>query len=1064
MRGHNDLTFFTNEPERNLYERFNKILRSNTQFFDILVGYFRTSGFYMMYPALTDVEKIRILVGLNVDSKTVEMIQEANEQLTFEMLSHQKASEKFSEAVEDEFGRSEDTYATEKSVEIFIDWLKSGKLEMRMYVEAPIHAKVYIMRKDMEKVPDQFGSVITGSSNFSMAGLKNNLEFNVELKDSRDVDFALEKFEELWAKGVDISETYIETIQEKTWLRDNILPYELYLKTLYEFFKEEINEDKNELKVGELPPEFMELQYQRDAVRQAMRIIDKYNGVFLSDVVGLGKTFIAALLAQQLMKKGRILVICPPTLVDYWNDVLKDFFVIADVVSLGKLEYLLQKGVSKYQYVFIDEAHRFRNEDTQSFSALHEICFGKKVVLISATPQNNYATDICNQIYIFQPKHNCTIIPETKNIEVFFKKLEAKLNKVKNQPSLYQQQLRENSEIIRDKVLRNIMVRRTRREIMDIYGDDLKQQGLVFPKVAPPEKIVYSFDDKIEEVFNKTIGVIKGLKYARYTPLLFHKNQKKYATLIVSQHNMSGFMKSMLVKRLESSFYAFKKTLNRFIESHEKFIAMCETGTVYISKKVNVYDLMDSGDDEKLLRFIDEDKVQKFKIDDFSPSFLAQVKCDLAMLQELQGDWNEINTDPKVEQFISQINTNKILKNKKLIIFTESKETAEYVGQKLEEQYPQKVAVFSSQGTPMQKLEIQKNFDPRVDDEEQKNNIRLLVTTDVLAEGINLHRANIIINYDLPWNPTRIMQRVGRVNRVGSKYDSIYVFNFFPTSQAKKHLSLEDNIKFKLQAFHDTLGEDLKYLSDAEEISSHSLYEILNSSEGLEGNEESINPELTYLKEIRKLRDDEPKLFEKIKRIPLKAKTARKEGALQDATLSFIRKDAGKYFFLTSESKTLELNFTDAVHYLKATQDEKAFATCEAYYIQLKMNKDAFDNRLKEEDTVIYETVGKVTGNDKKIRDLLMALSMQVVLTDIEEVKVHKVIALIEEGKLPKNTSKQIVQAMKVKEETDPLKLYHLIMEYIPNRYLGEQQEKEQHTTQGRQVILSEYFYGEGID
>lgn len=140
-----------------------------------------------------------------------------------------------------------------------------------MYMEAPIHAKVYIMRKDMDKTPDTYGSVITGSSNFSEAGLQNNLEFNVELKDSQDVQFALEKFEELWSQGVPVTENYIEAVERKTWLRNDITPYEIYLKTLYEFFKEEINSDKDLLAENLMPDGYMRLQYQLDAVIQAKK-------------------------------------------------------------------------------------------------------------------------------------------------------------------------------------------------------------------------------------------------------------------------------------------------------------------------------------------------------------------------------------------------------------------------------------------------------------------------------------------------------------------------------------------------------------------------------------------------------------------------------------------------------------------------------------------------------------------------------------------------------------------------------------------------------------------------
>ena len=393
----NDLRFFTNEPERDLYSRFSKILKSNTQFFDVLVGYFRTSGFFRLYPAMGDIEKIRILVGLNVDKFTVDIIDQARQPTLKE------ASEEFASQVEAEFEKSETNERIEKGVRQFIEWLKSGKLEMRMYAKAPIHAKVYIMRKDPAKA-DYYGSVITGSSNFSEAGLVNNLEFNVELKDSPDVRFALEHFEELWKDGVPVTDAYIDAVEKKTWLRNDITPYEIYLKTLYEFFREEINSDKDILSKDLLPEEYMQLQYQLDAVVQAKKMLQAYNGVFISDVVGLGKTYICSMLAKSL-GKGRKLVICPPVLTEYWKDVLFDFDVSANVVSLGKLDTILEGNVD-YDYVFVDEAHRFRNAGTDSFSKLHEICYGKKVILISATPINNYTSDIENQIYLFQPKHH----------------------------------------------------------------------------------------------------------------------------------------------------------------------------------------------------------------------------------------------------------------------------------------------------------------------------------------------------------------------------------------------------------------------------------------------------------------------------------------------------------------------------------------------------------------------------------------------------------------------------------------------------------------------------------
>ena len=171
----------------------------------------------------------------------------------------------------------------------------------------------------------------------------------------------------------------------------------------------------------------------------------------------------------------------------------------------------------------------------------------------------------------------------------------------------YMEQMRSNSNEIRDKLLRNIMIRRTRSEIMQYYEDDLKQQGLTFPKLDAPEKIEYVFDDVTDGIFNETIKAIKDFSYARYKPLTYLKNTKMYATMLTAQHNMGGFMKGILIKRLESSFYAFRMTLSRFIDSYERFINMYkQTGEVWISKKVDVYELIDSGDIESLIVYYDK--------------------------------------------------------------------------------------------------------------------------------------------------------------------------------------------------------------------------------------------------------------------------------------------------------------------------------------------------------------------------------------------------------------------------------------------------------------------------
>ena len=1056
MAQYTDLKFFTNEPERDLYSRFAAVLKSNTQFFDILVGYFRSSGFFKLYDALENVEKMRVLVGLNVDKRTIEFIDFANEEYTPVRTTTKQAKETFEEEVEQEFEETDANAEIEEGVRTFIDWLKSGKIEMRMYIKAPIHAKVYIMRKDPERVPDMYGSVITGSSNFSAAGLQNNLEFNVELKDAQDVQFALEHFEALWKDGVDIKEAYIEAVEQKTWMRNDITPYELYLKTIYEFFKEEISEDKYSLDAL-LPDGFMKLQYQIDAVTQARKKLEAYNGVFISDVVGLGKTYICALLAKSFKRNTRKLFICPPVLVDYWTEVLKDFDVArCDVESLGKLDKVLAKGADKYDYVFVDEAHRFRNSGTESFSNLHQICRGKKVILISATPINNYTSDIENQIYLFQPKQSGTI-NGIKNLEGFFRGLNSKLHGLDKGSPEYKEQMRRNSEIIRDKLIREIMIRRTRGEVQKYYEKDLIAQGLTFPKAGSPEKIIYEFDEDTDKAFTETIEVIKNFKYARYTPLIYLKDKNKYATMIAGQKNMGGFMKGVLVKRLESSFYAFRRTLDRFIKSYEDFIKMYESGKVYISKKINVYDLLDNGEMEKLIHYVEQEDAMVFASTDFEPKFIRLLRNDLAELQAMRDMWNMISTDPKLEKFRKELQNDPNMAGHKVIIFTESTETADYLYENLKDLFGSRVVSFSGQSSALLKTEIEDSFNPKNKDK-HNDKYDLLITTDVLAEGINLHRANVLVNYDLPWNPTRIMQRVGRINRVGTEFDRIFVYNFFPTAQSAKQMPLEDRILEKLQAFHDTLGEDYKYLSDEEEVSPQKLFEDLSKDLDLEG-EESTNPELAYLQIIRDIRDNQKDLYEKIKRLPLKAKAAKADSTSEkDYTITFIRKGALKSFFKTTESKSQLLTFMEAIKAIECAPDEKKLSVTSAYYDHLKLNSDAFDNMVTEEEEIVVEKP-MVTGNDKKVISILKAIKSDGRLTDIEENAIDILVTRLSNGEIPAKITKDMVKESGL-PHSDILELYHALMNYVPDAYFEEAKGGKSLVDGKKTVILSCYLVG----
>ncbi|PIQ88470.1 MAG: helicase, partial [Candidatus Omnitrophica bacterium CG11_big_fil_rev_8_21_14_0_20_42_13] len=403
--------------------------------------------------------------------------------------------------------------------------------------------------------------------------------------------------------------------------------------------------------------------------------------VFLADVVGLGKTYISALLAQQL--DGYTLIICPPVLMDYWRDTFRDFGVRGfEVESLGKLDRIIEKGVEKYKNIFIDEAHRFRNETNQTYEKLKQICWGRRVILVSATPLNNTPFDILSQVKLFQKGHNSTI-PNTRDLDNFFSKLHRKLKTVdRKNLKVYLKIVKENSLEMRENILKYLMVRRTRSEVLKYFKKDLENRNLKFPTVSEPKKVYYEFDDKLEKVFTKTIELIKTFNYARYMPLTYLKNPDvDEKQEMVAQRNLGRFMKILLVKRLESSFYAFKMTLDRFIGSYEGFIDMLNKGTVYISKKYGdkVFEALDNDDEESIIRLVEQEKVKKYKAEDFDKPFKENLENDLSILLEIKKLWDSVTTDPKIDKFTAILKTDKVLKDNKLIIFTESKETADYL-------------------------------------------------------------------------------------------------------------------------------------------------------------------------------------------------------------------------------------------------------------------------------------------------------------------------------------------------------------------------------------------------
>lgn len=1066
-----DLTFLTNEPGKSLRDRFGVLLHGDTRYFDCLVGYFFISGFYKLYPALEAVEKIRILVGLQTDRTAYELLQQAKEQGELTLKSHAATKEQIAKDVLIELEKSADSADIETGVHKFVEWVRSGKLEIKAYPAENLHAKVYIMtfaEGDRDK-----GRVITGSSNLTQSGLQDNLEFNVELKNRADYEFAIAKFNELWVTAVEVSKPYEDTVVNRSPYA-HFTPYELYLKFLYEYFKDELNRP-DELEDSYIPAGFKRLKYQEEAVLSARRVLEEYGGLFLSDVVGLGKTYMAALLAQQL--DGRSLVIAPPHLLDAdnpgsWPNVFGDFQVRQTTFeSSGKLEALLGRDVSKYANVFIDESHRFRTETTQTYEMLAQICRGKRVILVSATPLNNTPKDILSQLKLFQNGKNSTI-PNVRNLEAFFAKLEKNLNGLDRQHDRerYFKVVQANAKTTREQILKYLMIRRTRNEISKYYGDDLELQGLKFPDVADPTALFYKFSKSENEIFNETVrSLTLEFKYARYKPLTYYEGEIEEQER-QSQHNLAKFMKILLVKRLESSFHAFRLTLERFIRSYQRVIEEFSKGHVYISKEnINkIFDLLETDDQAAIEQLLESEKAKRLAAKDFSADFILDLRGDLNVLLTVQELWKRVKRDPKWEAFRDMLLAD-LKKAGKRIIFTESRETAEYLGQRIRSEVERGVLLFTGDSEDSIRKQVIANFDARAF--QPKDEYKILVATEVLSEGVNLHRSNVVINYDIPWNPTRLIQRVGRVNRVDTKFDTIHTYNFFPTEESNNLIKLKEAAEAKIHAFIEMLGADSRLLTEGEEIKSHDLFAKLTSKKTITGEDEEEESELEFLTEIREVRDKHPEIFARIKRLPKKARSTRlasadtTSGAKEFPSLiTYFRQGRLDKFFLAQprDTESFELDFFVTARVLKPINpSEPRRPIPHDFYTLLDKNKKAFEaaTSLEDDDLTARHKGG---ANDVYILKRLKSTDIRQYhgFTDDDEAYIQKVVQLLTDGALPRPTTKKVAEALK--KEIEPLKVLGIVRRDIPAQlFQPTRAQQSHHALSPREVILSSYLLEE---
>lgn len=998
IESHISSHIFTNRNGNTLMKEFEGVLQHNPQIrnLDAVVGFLRASGYFSLRPFLDNIGKVRVLIGIDVDK----YIAKAAQQGKLFFGAEEEVKEEYLRKIRTDIETSNYRKDIEDGMYLMVQDLLDKKLELRAHPSKKIHAKIYVLYPDNFNQYSQSMS-ITGSSNLSGNGLgitqDKQYEFNVKLDRYDDVKFAKDEFEQLWkeSEGCEITSEDIKAAIDRTYLKGDVPPYDLYIKMLMEYYADRVLETDS-ADPFDMPEGYTKYDYQMDAVIEGYQKLIRYDGFFLSDVVGLGKTIVATMIAKKfLIENGyehtKILVVYPPAVEQNWKSTFKDFGIdkYAKFITNGSLSKILDEedynywNAEEYDLVLVDEAHKFRSHTTSAFEQLQEICkmprleagnipgYKKKVMLISATPMNNSPADIYNEILLFQDPRHCTI-DGVSNLTAFFSPLIKEFKRLRKNNNTSIEDFKRLAEKVRDRIIKPLTVRRTRTDIESIprYNKDVNG----FPKVEHPIENQYELNEHLANLFEQAIQILdKKLTYARYQAIAYLKPEVAnglYDNAELISRSLAGIRKNGLVKRLESSFYAFQVSIENFHQANQNMIDMFDNDKVYIAPDLDINLLLESGLSEEEIeeklnaKASNNPKNAIFHAADFRPEFIDMLHDDQAILEQMSADWKDISDedDSKFAKF------NELLKHelfrtdrnpeKKLVVFSESVDTVDYLKRRINRK---DVLVISAQNRNKQFKTIRENFDANY--KPKLNEYNIILTTDVLAEGVNLHRSNVIVNYDTPWNSTRLMQRIGRVNRIGSASKHIYNYVFYPSREGNKQINLNQIALSKIQSFHSTFGEDNQIYSQ-EEIIDRNLSKLFD--EGVNEQKKDINKELPFYEELRTLFKTNRQEYNRIAKISLRSRTGRESKTINGVTLSedtlvFLKTNFRKVFFLVSENAQ-EISVLDALNYFKATKDEKPVTRISNHHKHVEKALTKF-RTIQDEEIRIQETSQKDLSN-----------------------------------------------------------------------------------------------------
>lgn len=1009
--------FITNAEGADLKKRLIELIE-NSKELKFLVGFFYFSGISEFYSALKQnpAATLKVLVGLNVDKLNYQLIEYADSGDQSGSLSNEEISYRFFESIKKSINTEKFDIKEfyEQSI-FFVELIKNNRLIIRKTFR-PNHAKLYIFKLQSEQVSRK-ALFITGSSNLTRPGLTAQEEFNVEISDY-GLESAEEHFDTLWDEAVKITENdvlkqrLVELIEKETLIK-KITPFEAFVLVLKIYLDSFEKKEVGQSLIKTLEDNgYFPYRYQLDAISQALAIIEKNSGVILADVVGLGKTVIACAVAKEMRKRG--VIICPPGIMgdvrkkdSGWN-MYREQFGLHDweVWSLGDLEKLqdFTKKSKDIEVVIIDEAHRFRNQDTKDYEYLKNICRNRFVILLTATPFNNRPGDILSLLKLFITPKKSSITLENSLVDRFksFKGAFDRLGYIKKYWNSLSEQKREKAQSyyesffeekfsspsglekvkqrsrylakqIRD-VIEPVTIRRNR---LDLEGNPLyKNEIKNLSKVADPKEWFFELTKEQSDLYDNVINIYFGdpdeggrFKGAIYRPFEYETAREKIdeeklsgkeSFEFHSQRNLYDFMRRLLVKRFESSFGSFEQSLKNFKHITESVLKFIEKTGNYILDRTLLERIYDK-DPEEIEKYL-EDYTEKinageypknhkiYKLSDFKykEDFLADIKSDLKLFNEILKslhEFNLINNDPKTDCLIQNLKAQfKKEPRRKIVIFSEYLDTVKYLEPRLKTVWGDRILTIAGDLTARKLSDINKNFDASL--VEQDNDFDILLSSDKISEGFNLNRAGMVINYDIPWNPVRVIQRVGRINRISKKvFDELYIVNFFPTERGAELVQSREIAGNKMFLIHSTLGEDAKMFDIDEEPTPAKLYErIQQNPDKLE--EESFYT--TILKEYIKIKENHPDLITALDKFPPRVKVAKRSN--EDELLVFLKKGRlyvhGAKYSEDEKHALFQITFEEAFGKIFCQPEEKRLELGEKFWSAYESIKNFRDYRV----------------------------------------------------------------------------------------------------------------------